>query len=248
VKVVARRFHDRAGNNLFQYAHARAYAERIGAELQTDPWWGQEVFGLAEKRIAKDLPKVADMDFEKWDGDWDVEITGWCLHQKCLIYSRADVKDWLRFTDEVEDAVQFVESHEVAYHVRWGDFQGMHDFIAISHDSYEKAIREHLPDFHHHARMVCAWDSLRSTKLENAGLGWIPDFVALMRAKNHFRANSTFSWWAAVLGQNERVFAPNLEGITPQANIFQRAPFVSGNWPAISCFHPNCSNLYLRET
>lgn len=245
MSVVARRFHDRTGNNLFQYVHARAYAERIGAELQTDPWWGQVVFGLPNNPITSDLPKRADMDFEQWDGEGDIEITGWCLHQKCLLYSRKDVQKWLRFTDEMEAALQFVESYPVAYHLRWGDFQTMADFIAISHSSYEKAFQKFVPDFHHAPRMVSAWESLRSTKLENMGIGWLPDFTALMRANNLFRANSTFSWWAATLGAG-RVFSPKLNHIKPQALVFQDVPFVEGNHSAISCFHPNCSDLHLN--
>lgn len=247
--VIARRFHDRAGNNLFQYAHARSYAERIGAELQTDPWWGQKVFGLTEKPIERDLPKRADMDFEQWDGETDIELTGWALHQKCLLYSRADVKRWLQFTDEIERALKTdLSPFPVAYHVRWGDFQTMPDFIAISHGSYEKAIRQFLPDFNYLPKMICAWDSLRSTKLESMNLGWLPDFAALMQATHLFRANSTFSWWAAALGDNARVFSPKLNGIAPLALCFQDVPFVEGNHCAISCFHNNCSDLYLRET
>lgn len=248
MSIIARRFHDRAGNNLFQYCHARAYAEKTGSELQTDPWWGQKVFGLTEKPIKRELPQVSEMRFEEWDGQTDIELTGWALHQKCLIYSRADVKRWLQFTDEIEDAVQFVESYNVAYHVRWGDFQTMADFIAISHGSYERAIRQLITDYGTPPKMICAWDSLRSTKLEAMELGWVPDFVAMMRSTILFRANSTFSWWAATLGDNSRVFSPKLDGIVPKAMVFQDVPFVEGNHCAISCVHPNCSDLYLRET
>lgn len=245
MSVIARRFHDRAGNQLFQWAHAKAYATAYNCELQTDPWWGQRVFGLNDKPIAKELPKRADMDAENWSGETNIEITGWCLHQKCMIYSRAQAKKWLQFEPEIADAVSGVPAYEVAYHVRWGDFQTMAEFIAISHQSYERAFQEFTPDFHNLPKMICAWDSHRSPMLENAGLGWLPDFVAMMRAVHLFRANSTFSWWAATLGDNARVFSPRLNGITPQAHAFQNVPFVEGNHSAISCFHPNCSDLYL---
>ncbi len=231
---------------MLQYLHARAYAERIGSELQTDPWWGQQVFGLKEKPISRELPKRADMDFEKWDGEGDIEITGWCLHQKCMIYSRQTVKYWLEFQPWVLAQVETVPSFEVAYHLRWGDFQTMAEFIAISIGSYEKAIRQHLPDYNRLPRAICAWESIRSTKLENMSLGWIPDFVALMRASFLFRANSTFSFMAALLGENVKVFSPRLNGIEPLPLQFQDVPFVEGNHSAISCFHPNCSDLYPR--
>ncbi len=246
MSVVARRFHDRAGNNLFQYAHARAYAERIGAELQTDPWWGQQVFGLTEKPIARELPKRADMEFEVWDGEKDIEITGWCLHQKCLLYSRAEAKAWLKFTPEIREALGDVGDAHIAIHLRWGDFKEMADFIAISINSYEQAIATRFPDAEY--RTVCSWSPIRNHRLELMGFDWLPDFYELMCAIHLFRANSTFSWWAAVLGDNHRVFSPDLNGIKPLAGRFQDVPFVEGNHCAISCVHSNCSDLYLRET
>lgn len=246
MSIVARRFHDRTGNNLFQYAFARAYADRIGAELQTDPWWGQKVFGLTEKPIASELPIAPDMEFEHWDGQTGVEITGWCLHQKCLIYTRAQAREWFKFLPKIAKELEFVPTHHVAYHVRWGDFQTDPAFIAISHKSYEKAFKDYLPMLTELPRMVCAWESYRSTKLESMELGWLPDFAALMRATHLFRANSTFSWWAAALGR-ATTYSPKLDGIEPRALQFQDVPFVLGNHPAISCFHPNCSDLYLPE-
>lgn len=248
MSVIARRFHDRAGNNLFQYAFARAYAERIGAELQTDPWWGQEVFGLTEKPIRAPYPQRADMEFESWNGEGNIEITGWCLHQKHLIYTRAEAKKWFAFTPQMQAEIDFVPSYPVAYHLRWGDFQTDPAFIAVSHKSYDKAFKQFVPFMHALPQMICAWDLLRrSTKLERMGLDWLPDFAALMRAERMFRANSTFSWWAATLGDSAEVFSPQLDGIAPRALVFQDAPFVRGNHPAISCFHPNCSDLYLPE-
>lgn len=248
MSVVARRFHDRAGNNLFQYAHARAYAESIGAELQTDPWWGQQVFGLTEKPIANDHPKRADMDFGLWEGEGDIEITGWCLHQQSLLYSRADVKRWFKFTSEIEKELEFVYRRKIVQHMRWGDFKSMPDFIAISSESYQRAIYKFLPEWEPLGHMVCSWSPLRSTPLERTGLDWLPDFCTLMRAQNLLRANSTFSWWAAALGDNERVFSPQLRGVTPERDVFQNVHFEEGNHCAISCVHPNCSDLYLRET
>lgn len=248
MSVVALRFHDRWGNRLFQYAWARAYAERVGAELQTDVWDGQRVFGLTEKPIERDLPKRADMDFEQWDGETDIELTGWALHQKCLLYSRADLKCWLKFTPEIESELEFVYRRKIAYHLRWGDFKTMPDFVAISHESYQRAINDFLPDWEPLGFMVCSWAPLRSPKLGKMGLDWLPDFCTLMRAQNLLRANSTFSWMAGALGENERIFSPQLKGIKPEANVFQNVHFEEGNHCAISCFHNNCSDLYLRET
>lgn len=247
MSVVACRFNDRFGNRLQKYAFARAYAERIGAELQTDAWHGQRIFGLTEKPIEREFDKVADLDFEQWDGKGDVEITGWCLHQKNLIYSRADAKRWLRLAPEIEEAVKDIRQEEVAIHLRWGDYKHTDNYICISILAYEKAIRDNLGGDVTY-QTVCEWKPTQNRAFDKMELEYVADFVTLMRAKNLFRGNSTFSYWAAVLGDNERVFSPRLKGIAPKQGDFQMVPFTEGNHNAISALHYNHTDLNLRET
>ncbi len=61
------------------------------------------------------------------------------------------------------------------------------------------------------------------------GYEFLRDFFALYNADILFRANSTFSWWAATLGnaQNE-VYSPVVEGLVGYQN---QVKFVKGNWP-----------------
>lgn len=246
MSIVARRFHDRAGNQLFQYCFARAYAEQHDCELQTDPWWGQRVFGLKERPLERDLPKRSDWEVEKWAGETDIEITFWGMHQKNLIYTRADVRRWLQFTPEINDLLADVLGANIACHVRWGDFKEMADYIAISIGSYERAIREHLPDDEPEYQMVCSWAPVRNAGLELLGFDWLADFASLMRAKYLFRANSTFSWWASVLG-GATTFSPDTKGIRPLAGQLQDAPFVAGNHSQLSHAHYNHSELRIAE-
>jgi hypothetical protein len=46
----------RFGNQLFQYAFLKAYAERYGCELQLPPWVGTQLFGLSDPPILAQLP------------------------------------------------------------------------------------------------------------------------------------------------------------------------------------------------
>jgi hypothetical protein len=60
----------------------------------------------------------------------------------------------------------------------------------------------------------------------------------------HFGANSTFSFWAATLG-NAKVYSPVIRGVRggkPDAY----AEFVEGNWPVMADNHPN-TDLHLKE-
>lgn len=245
MSVVTVNLEARWGNSLFKYAFARAYAEKVGAELQTTPWIGQKIFRLSDPPIERQLPDRYDMDLEKWDGETDINLTGWGLHQKCLIYSRSQVREWFTFQTRIEEAVARIPHHELAAHLRHGDFVTMEDYVAISRTSYMKACR----DFNLPVQNLIFVSEDRPAiipVLEQGGIGFLADFVRLMRAKVLLRANSTFSFWAGILGENERIFAPKLDEVLPVAGITQAVPFVEGNYPAISCVHPNCSDLHLR--
>lgn len=244
MSVINRRFHDRFGNQLFQYMLARGYAEMTGARLHTAPWIGQQIFALDDPPIERDLPQRYDMDYEQWAGERDIEITGWGLHQKTLLYTRSDAKRWLRFHPEVLELIESTKRLGLVCHQRHKDFLEMGDYIAIRSESYFAACTEH--DLRCGLWFVSEASAKVIDALEAAGIGFLADFMTMMRAKILLRANSTFSWWAATLGENERVFAPKLDGITPIAGEVQHVPFVEGNWPAISCRHPNCSDLHLK--
>jgi hypothetical protein len=73
--------------------------------------------------------------------------------------------------------------------------------------------------------------------LDDRGLGFLTDFFSVMHADVVLRANSTFSWWAALLGRC-RVFSPLVEDRTG----YQTVEFVEGNWPRI-CDPKNCNTL-----
>jgi len=74
----------------------------------------------------------------------------------------------------------------------------------------------------------------------------LPSFYRLMTAPILFRANSTFSWWAATLG-NGRVFAPVIKDLIGLNNqFFHHAEFIEGNWPQMTKAPVN-TDLHLRE-
>ena len=63
---------------------------------------------------------------------------------------------------------------------------------------------------------------------------WLEDFLRIYFAKNIFRANSSFSWWAAFLSPTATVYSPVLDkqviyGVESYTEINVR--FVKGNYP-----------------
>ena len=184
----------RFGNKMFQWAYAKALADSLGAELVTPRWEGEFLFGLPETRARRDD---------------DEEIGEYRQHQKDLIYTRQQVREWFKIKPEILDDLKPRTKHQnpVIGHRRGGDYIG-YGYPVVSIESY-------LP-----AAMQYGYDSIEvisdDTPLHHAAyrdaLSFVPDFIALTQAKVLFRGNSTFSWWAATLS-NAEIYSPVIDGL-----------------------------------
>jgi hypothetical protein len=170
----------RFGNQLFQYAYARAYAESIGAELHTPDWIGRQLFAGVDEPIMEDK------------GDED--LVGYFQQPEHLkLLSRRKLRQWFTFKNPVD-----VPEYDLIFHKRRGDYLNTLDFWGIVTDeSYVKAAEKHDLD---PSQALVLDDDRQPEYLIN-------DFFLMMKCKNLFRSNSTFSWWAATLG-DARVFSP----------------------------------------
>ncbi len=245
------------GNRMSQYAFARAYAELHGCELQTTPWMGSHVFDINDPPITKELPTVTMESFETWDGRTDINLVGWGQHQKNLIYTRNQVREWFRFRPEILDALKNVPSYEVVAHLRWGDFVWCPGFVAITKESYLRACTQYGVDATK-LRFISEEEPIVVPELETGdhhtrgtdpritNLGFLPDFYAMMQAQILFRACSTFSFWAATLGNARRVFSPDLSGINYIDPGYREVPFVEGNHMPITMDTSCHSQLHLK--
>lgn len=217
----------RFGNQLFQYAFARGYAEEIGAELQTPPWIGQLLFGVADPPIIEQLPRL-ELD-EHPDDRADVDLYGYFQYRRAFeIYKLGRLRAWFTFRPEIL-ARWAGPPAPAALHLRRGDYVGSDPlYCTVELAAYHRAMQA--------AGLDLDWIQVVSeeepTLTPLAGAEWLQDFITLMRAEVLFRANSTFSWWAATLG-GHRVFSPVVEGLRgPHSDV----PFVEGN-------HPRCIDL-----
>lgn len=230
----------RFGNLLFQYAHARAWCEQNHHELCLPPWVGEKVFTIPEAvRPKRRRPDIVWTENLRQDQD-------------SLIYTRSQVRKWFTLRPEILDMLVGITStrFHVVLNVREGQDYRDAGLVTISRESYSKACRDAGYD-----PVFAVWETdtrpttlPRFTSNPNAsGLGttWacIPSFYRLMSAPVLFRANSTFSWWAATLG-NGRVFAPNIRGIRGGVANAQCDTWVEANWPACAEAH---TDLYLPD-
>lgn len=235
------------GNQLFIYAFARAYAEKHGFEFRCEDWMGQRIFQLNDLPYISGMPMRHDVELDKWDGESDITIGGYAQRQQCLLYTREWARNVYRFRPEIQELLNQVVTYDICAHLRHGDYLGVPGFVAIHHGAYCAAALQFGidPDKIH---FVTQDNPERHAALEAMGFPFLADFYQLMKARVLFRANSTFSWWAATLGHAERIFSPNVEGIRGSDGELRDAPFEEGN----HCnFTNHCwftTSLYLRET
>ena len=89
----------RFGNQLFQYAFARTYANKYGFKLQTCDWVGEKIFDLSDTRIINvNLPKKSEQDIVM--GEDNIQIYGYYQNQIAMIYSRTDIKQIFKITNK----------------------------------------------------------------------------------------------------------------------------------------------------
>ncbi|MHC4332168.1 MAG: alpha-1,2-fucosyltransferase [Planctomycetota bacterium] len=219
----------RFGNQLFQYAFARGYAESIGAKLETSPWVGQDLFGLKNDPITAQMPQLS-LD-EMPTGQTNICLYGYFQYSKCFeFYTLQKLREWFTL-DEAIASIYPYQPGVVSAHVRRGDYQTTYKnvFCTVEEAAYVTAIEEHgysLDDL--------TWvKEYEPRPCQFPGAEWLTDFMVLFNSDVLFRANSTFSLWAAMLGRAKTVYSPVVEGLRgPQSDV----KFIEGN-------HPRCVDL-----
>jgi hypothetical protein len=189
----------RWGNQLFQYAVARAYAESIGAELLIpEHWIGRQLFEGVTERTIHGSP-YHRLDGEILDGSTNCDLFGYFQRPEHLkLLSKAKLKQWLKPKEHIRRS-----GHPIVLHKRRGDYVGNGYYAVISDDSYVWAMEK----FGYDPNQATVYDCSRpETSQYN-------DFFELMASRVIFRANSTYSFWAAALSDG-KVYSPVVENRT----------------------------------
>jgi hypothetical protein len=230
------------GNQLFQYAFARAYAEAHRAVLLTPGWIGQRIFDISNQPLNYDLPHAGFDEIP--NGRINVVLNGYFQSQAAVdMMSRAKLKSWFTLRDKWKQ--RFQSRPRIAAHVRRGDYVGLSNiYCLVSENSYIAICNKlglNVAD-------ICWVQEGRKEPhqdLIDAGVPFLEDFITLMNAEILLRANSSFSWWAGTLGDG-RIFSPLVENRTGEHDV----TFVEGNWPRMvdsSNCHANVTDLHLKD-
>lgn len=218
----------RFGNNMFQFAHAKSVAEKNGLELHVEPWVGEKIFTLD------------GYDQKRPDGKEDIVLKGYFQNQESINYTRADCLRWFQLRPEIKAALDlehFWNQQLPIAHIRRGDYAG-YGYPLVGLTAVVEAMREHGFD----GPFDWVSDSIPSAWAGD--LDFLPDFYRMMSAKVLFRGNSSFSYWAAVVG-SARVFSPVINGLAGGVE-HDNVRFVPGNWPALAEL-PGITDLHLPE-
>jgi hypothetical protein len=189
-------------------------------------------------RTSGDDLRVADLEKSSEYGSPNVAFEALCCWEPWIFeeYTRQELLSCFEFSEEVKasEVYRFYEAIQGTYdvaHVRRGDITNRMDscgYSVVSIDSYERAFEKFDcdPDL---VVYVSDDDALRTPVLDfldgAIDNNWIyptgqelmpgvfypflQDFLKMIFARRLFRANSSFSWWAAFLAKGQ-VYSPVL--------------------------------------
>lgn len=216
-------FQGRFGNNLFQYAYGRALAEKLGAKLEVQPWIGPRVFEGINPSPLTTLPDKTYCDYDEIPVGEErvIRLRGfWQATKFVQLFGREKAREWFQIRDTLKPMYNL--SNYIACHLRRGDLTQMPDsWCVVSTQSYQWAIEKYCGDMPADTKIIWLGDHEPTVEINMdipEDLDFMRDFQVLMHAHTLFRGNSSFSWWAAALG-NPRVFSPRVNGKTGFRNI-----------------------------
>jgi hypothetical protein len=210
--MVTTRFIGRLGNSMFQVAATLAYAKKYGYQWAV-PWDGRE---SAIHRCFPNLPKTGQNNPNYPKNGYDASeyaykdlpnagdnicLAGFFQSEKFFSNAIDDVKSLFKLSYDPQYA------DYVSIHVRRGDFlQHSAHFPPITATFLQEAIRK----FPLGQMFMVFSDDIQWCKQTlvgpqfhfSEGKNELEDLTAMASCKHHIIANSTFSWWAAYLGQN----------------------------------------------
>jgi len=230
------------GNQLFQYATAKGYCQTYGYTLEIpENWIGREIFkNINDNTIKEPLPSHTANQPPCGIYNVDFESIFWFSQSGVSLFTRQQAKQWFEFKDKYK--IEPDRDKKIVAHLRRGDFTyHKHLYAVVQKICYKEAVAE----LGYNYEDVCFVQENFCTPRYKAWAGHDPynflyDFQTIQNADVIFRANSTFSWWAAVLS-NAKVFSPVVGKKLGWRNDLQ---FTKGNHPSIAYQRDRQCDLY----
>jgi hypothetical protein len=233
----------RFGNQMFQYAFARAYAEKYNAILETPNWIGEKIFNIENRPISKVLPRT-ELDIIPW-GEVNIDLFGYFQKKECFdILVEKTLREWFTFKNIWMPYLQ--SSQEVVAHIRAGDYAStlFNIFCVLEKKQFVRACKQFnivtditwsseenpliLNDLNHITYSQQTNSMYGKVCYPDMGISFLGDFFRMINSKILLRSNSSFSFWAGFF-QNKEVYSPQINGLCGIIDV----NFVKGNHSAI---------------
>ncbi len=236
----------RFGNQLFQYAFARSYAEKYDATLEISNWIGQKIFNnVSHPKPSRELikTKLDQVPF----GKVNINLFGYFQNKNFYnIMNAKHIREWFTIKDEWKELYQEYKQFIVA-HIRKGDYvtQYKNRYHYIDKDSFVRAcecykleanklvfLSEENPTKDNKCSKISYSNTIGlygKSMYPDEGISFLPDFIKMINANTLLRTNSTFSFWAGFLRNDDNVFSP----IVKNVHLNDDVHFIKGNYPAL---------------
>lgn len=224
----------RFGNSLFQAAFLMGFAHKYNAtcEIPHD-WIGRKIFKINHPTISRTLPLYKHdqipTDQEALHSKDGFNFTGYYQYQQALnYYSINKILNWFEFQPWVTERFPHPNINYIACHIRRGDYLKLkHCFCIPTPSSYHDILNR--LQLNYPVKWISEEHPLIDKEMEDQGMGFLPDFMQMYYARILLRSNSTFSWWAAALAQNN-VLSPIVEDKVGSCDV----EFAYGNAPRMA--------------
>jgi hypothetical protein len=243
--------HHGFGIQLFNYVFARGVAEHFGFKLQHHSHDGYSAISSGKQFV---LPKYFELDFNAKgkalegepicyttrqvlnmgdiDGTKPILLEGWYeRYDQIKDYKQAISTQWLRFKEP--DTYEFAPS-ELAIHVRLGDKTEQGQTLTLAY--YADAIRAIEHSHIHWFTDSPDSDFMRTLRRKYGGTivssSFIEDFKMMMGFKKLVTSASTYSFWAAWLGNADQIVAPKRGQICYRGSWVKSIYADCDYWPA----------------
>ncbi len=246
----------RIGNCLFQAASTIGIARKNDL-IPVFPHWDYErYFDTPLIHVSMGTNNVSEngflyQDVEVKNGD---NLVGYFQSEKYWAKSKEEVLKQFKFQKNMTDFFtdrhivgRLFEKEVIGIHIRRGDYVDNPNYVNLPIEYYTGALKKYFPDWKEKNILIVSDDidyaksvfPISDNVHYSVGRSDIDDLCLLSLCSHWIIANSTFSWWGAYLGSNQRggtVVAP--------ANYFE-GPMKETH--PLTDFYPEGWNIYDHE-
>tara|TARA_R100000908_G_scaffold3847_1_gene1857 strand:+ start:3787 stop:4572 length:786 start_codon:yes stop_codon:yes gene_type:complete len=185
-----------------------------------------------------------DFSYEKINYTSNICLDGYYQSEKYFVHRKAEIKDMFAIPDKINNFISrnfssLLEKNTCAVHIRRGDYLKYKEYHTnLGEDYYSKCFSAFENTHYVFFSDDIEWCKERFSYLDatfvNTGFDVI-DFFLMSKMKNNIIANSSFSWWAAWLNENEnkRVIAPGT-WFGPKNSNFKTEDIIPNEWEIIN--------------